>query len=251
MKNKEVVEKDVAIVKEVKKDIVVRMPQDVISEAIAKGANLEQIEKLMLLQEKWEANEARKAYHVAMAQFKTEAIEILKDAKVDYATKTGGRVKYNHASLANVISTVTPLLSKYGLSISWKPLQTSGNITITTMVTHALGHREEFSLTGPADDSGGKNSLQAIGSTASYLERYGTLAALGLATGGQDDDGQAAEVVEYITDKERSELTDLAIDCKADMPKFMDYLKVEDLTKLPKADFAKAKLALIAKKAKK
>ena len=230
----------------VAKAIVMRAPQEVISEAIAKGANLEQIEKLMLLQEKWEANEARKAYHVAMAQFKTEAIEILKDAKVDYATKTGGRVKYNHASLANVISTVTPLLSKYGLSISWKPLQTSGNITITTMVTHSLGHREEFPLTGPADDSGGKNSLQAIGSTASYLERYGTLAALGLATGGQDDDGQAAEI-EYIDDKMKHEILDLMAEGNVDSVKFFAYLKIDELAKMPKADFAKAKLALIAK----
>jgi len=241
----------VAVVAKTAVAVVQRAPQEVISEAIAKGANLEQIEKLMVLQEKWEANEARKAYHVAMAQFKTEAIEILKDAKVDYATKTGGRVKYNHATLFNIVNTVTPLLSKYGLSISWKPLQTPGNITITTMVTHVLGHREEFALTGPADDSGGKNSIQAIGSTASYLERYGTLAALGLATGGQDDDGQAAEAVEYIDDKQRHELTDLAVDCGADMPKFMAYLKVEDLAKLPKADFNKAKLALIAKKGKK
>lgn len=242
-------EKAVAI-KEVDAKVMQRQPQEVISEAIAKGANLEQIEKLMLLQEKWEANEARKSYHVAMAQFKTEAIEILKDAKVDYATKTGGRVKYNHATLSNIISTVTPLLSKYGLSISWKPLQSPGNITITTMVTHVLGHREEFALTGPADDSGGKNSIQAIGSTASYLERYGTLAALGLATANQDDDGQAAgQAVEYITDAERSELTDLAVDANASLPKLIAYLKVEDLAHLPKADFLKAKNALLAKKA--
>jgi len=243
--------KDTEVKAVVAKAVLQRAPQEVISEAITKGANLEQIEKLMILQEKWEANEARKAYHVAMAQFKTEAIEILKDAKVDYATKTGGRVKYNHATLFNIVNTVTPLLSEYGLSISWKPLQTPGNITITTMVTHVLGHREEFSLTGPADDSGGKNSIQAIGSTASYLERYGTLAALGLATGGQDDDGQTAEAIEYITDKQRSELTDMAVDCGANMPKFMAYLKVEDLSKLPKVDFGKAKLALIAKKGQK
>jgi len=236
-------------VKEKELKVIQRQPQDVISEAIAKGLNLKEIGEVMAYQERYEANQARKAYHVAMAQFKTEAIKILKDAKVDYITKTGGRVKYNHATLFNIINTVTPLLSKYGLSIAWKPLQTPGNITITTMITHILGHREEFPLTAGADDSGGKNAIQAVGSTTAYLERYGTLAALGLATGGQDDDGQVA-ATEYIDDKQRSELTDLAVDCGANMPKLMAYLKVEDLSKLPKSEFQKAKLALIAKKDK-
>ena len=234
--------KDVSVVEP---KAIQRAPQDVISEAIAKGADLEQIEKLMLLQEKWEANEARKAYHVAMAQFKTEAIEILKDAKVDYATKTGGRVKYNHATLFNIINTVTPLLSKHGLSIAWKPLQSPGSITITTMITHVLGHREEFALTGPADDSGGKNAIQAVGSTASYLERYGTLAALGLATGGQDDDAQSA--TEYIDDAQKSTLVDLMTATTTNMAKFCKAFEIEELAKLPKAKYQQAVTALNAK----
>ena len=236
--------KDVSVVEP---KAIQRAPQDVISEAIAKGADLEQIEKLMLLQEKWEANEARKAYHVAMSQFKTEAIEILKDAKVDYTTKTGARVKYNHATLFNIINTVTPLLSKYGLSVSWKPIQTPGNITITTMVTHVLGHREEFSLTGPVDDSGGKNAIQAVGSTASYLERYGTLAALGLATGGQDDDGQAAGT-EFIDDKQKSELVDMLTSRGIKLDFFCSKFNIKELAEFPKEKFAQAKLAIEMRK---
>jgi hypothetical protein len=139
-------------------------------------------------------------------------------------------------------------LSKYGLSASWSVKQ-NGTISVTCKITHIKGHFEETTLSAASDTSGSKNAIQAIGSTLTYLERYTLLALTGLATFDGDDDGQAAEV-EYISDKERHELTDLCVDAGADMPKFMAYLKVEDLGKLLKTDFNKAKLALIAKKGK-
>ena len=167
-------------------------PAGMIRAAVSGGADLEKLEKLLIIQERWEANEARKAYHVAMAAFKTTAPEtILKNKKVSYATKTGGTVKYSHATLANVVKAITAKLSEHGLSVSWPMKQEPTTITITCKITHILGHSEEFSLTGPADDSGGKNAIQAIGSTTQYLQRYTLLAAIGLATEGQDDDGIA------------------------------------------------------------
>jgi hypothetical protein len=54
-----------------------------------------------------------------------------------------------------------------------------------------MGHSERTTLSATADTSGSKNSIQAIGSTVTYLQRYTLLAAVGLAAGG-DDDGQAA-----------------------------------------------------------
>ena len=38
-------------------------PAFVISQAISSGADLDKLEKLLALQERWEANEAKKAYH--------------------------------------------------------------------------------------------------------------------------------------------------------------------------------------------
>lgn len=217
-------------------------PSEQIQLAINKGANLKEIKELMDLQERWEATEARKAYNKAMAEFKTNPPEINKDKTVKY-----GNTKYNHASLYNVTEKINSELSKYGLSASWTTQQ-NGSISVTCKITHVKGHSEETTLSAPSDTSGSKNAIQAIGSTITYLQRYSLLSILGLATYDQDDDGQTSQEVEYITDAQRHELTDMAIDCKADMPKFMNYLKIEDLSKLLKADFQKAKLALIAKK---
>jgi hypothetical protein len=240
--------KEVSVVEA--REVNVRVaPSALIELAISKGADLDKLDKLLTLQERYETMEAKKAYNKAMSDFKANPPEINKDKKVGYKPKDGGRdVSYRHASLYNVTDKINSELSKHGLSASWTTKQ-NGVILVTCKITHVRGHSEETTLSAAADTSGAKNAIQAIGSTITYLERYTLLALTGLATFEEDDDGQAT-AVEYIDDKMRNELTDLAVDCGADMPKFMAYLKVEDLTKLPKADFQKAKLALIAKKGK-
>ena len=45
-------------------------PMDMINTAIERGADIDQLTKLMDLQERWEANEARKAYQNAFHQSK-------------------------------------------------------------------------------------------------------------------------------------------------------------------------------------
>lgn len=167
-------------------------PSDIIRVAMTEKADLAQIEKLLELQERWEANQARKAYHKSMAEFKANPPKIFKDRKVGYDSKTGGKVNYNHASLGNIVEKISKELSKYGLSASWKTQQDK-NITVTCKLTHVQGYGEETSLTADADMSGSKNNIQAIGSTITYLERYTLLALTGLATYEQDTDGVASQ----------------------------------------------------------
>lgn len=164
-------------------------PSAMIELAVSKGANLEQLERLLNLRERYEANEAKKAYHKAMADFKAHAPQIMKDKKVGYKTDKGP-VGYAYASLYNVVKKISVELSKYGLSASWHTQQ-NGAITVTCKITHILGHSEEVTISAPADTSGAKNAIQAIGSTIAYLERYTILAATGLAAEDMDDDGKS------------------------------------------------------------
>ncbi len=229
--------------------IEVKPPAQLIALAIEKGGvDLDKLEKLMILQERHEANEARKAYNKAMAEFKANPPEINKDRKVSFAT-SAGKTSYTHASLYNVTEKINAALSKYGLSASWTTKQ-NGQIIVTCKITHVMGHCEETSLVAPSDTSGSKNTIQAIGSTITYLERYTLLALTGLATYEQDDDAQSAVAVEYIDEKQLSQLVDLATDTEADMKKFSAFLKVESLEKLPKAKYQEAYATLMARKTK-
>ena len=91
-------------------------PMGMMLAAIQQGATLEQVEKMMDLQERWERTEAKKAYDAAFANFKAEAVRIVKGRKV-----TDGPLKNkSYAELHDVVDAVTPALSKHGLSSSWK-----------------------------------------------------------------------------------------------------------------------------------
>jgi len=215
---------------------------EMISQAVAKGADLEKLSQLLTIKERWEANEAKKAYHKAMADFKKNPPKINKDQTVKYKD-----VKYNHASLDNAVGKITSELSKHGLSASWIPQQ-NGSITITCRITHVLGHSEDASLSASADNTGSKNSIQAMGSTITYLERYTLLAILGLATSEQDGDGQQAP--EFIDEAQLKVLKEGIAKLKVSEDMVLTYLGVDKLESLPKVDYQKAVSAIKAAKPK-
>ena len=226
--------------------IVGSSPASMMQVAISGGMDLEKLEKFMDLQEKYELREAKKAYVAAMAKFKRNPPDIEKDQTVSF--EVGNRTTtYKHASLSNVTKKINVGLSEHGLSSAWVTTQINGTITVTCKITHQLGHSEETSLTASPDTSGSKNSIQAIGSTISYLERYTLLALTGLATFDMDDDGKEGEV-EYITEKQVHTLTDMMLDKEADEAKFLEYMKIESLEKMPASKFSQAVAALKAKK---
>ncbi len=152
--------------------------------------DVDKLEALLKVQLQWEANEAKKAYVVAMAAFKENPPEILKDKTVNYSTK-GGVVNYKHATLHNVTTCINKALSEHGLTASWVTSQENGSVKVTCKITHVMGHSEECCLSAPPDATGSKNVIQAIGSTVTYLQRYTLLALTGLATADQDDDGKS------------------------------------------------------------
>lgn len=218
-------------------------PSELIMAAVTTGnIDLDKLKGLLELQNDWEANEARKAYHRAMSEFKANPPLINKDKKVGFDSKTGGgRVSYTHASLANVTNKINGELSKHGLSASWRTTQ-NGKIRVTCKITHVMGHSEETYLEADAEKSGAKNDIQAMGSTITYLERYTLLAMTGLATSDQDDDGKIAgdKPIDLIDEKDLGIIRDQIIELKIDEGKLTSYLGIENLEAMPKSLLPKA-----------
>lgn len=216
--------------------------------AIQKNYAPEFIEKMMDLQERHEANQAKKQYITAISNFKKIPLEILKDKKVSFQTSGGKTTEYDHASLANVVNTISTELGKNGLSASWKTEQGDKGIKVTCILTHSGGHSEEVSLTAAPDTSGVKNQIQAVASTVSYLERYTLLAITGLATKDMDNDGKGAgTMLEYITIDMQTEINDLIKSTKADKAKVLKYLKAESVETVLLSDYGRALVAFKAK----
>lgn len=154
--------------------------------AVQQGADLDKLERLMALQERWEATEARKAFDTAFAAFKAEAVRIVKNRHVMAGPLAGKK----YAELFSVVNAVTPALSTHGLSSSWQITKDEKDwIEVTCTIKHSAGHSESVSMGGPPDIGGAKNPIQARASTVSYLQRYTLKAITGLSEQDDDDDG--------------------------------------------------------------
>jgi len=133
-------------------------PLDVLRQAIAQGVSIDQLERLQAMHERWEANQARKAYRAAMNAFKAEAPTILKNkhVKIEPTDSSKRTAEYDHATIDHVCDAVIGLLAKHGLSHDWKTEQNGEWIKVTCILTHEGGPSEERSLMGVADNTGFK-----------------------------------------------------------------------------------------------
>lgn len=175
----------------------VATPAFLLQMAVEQGADLDRLERLMALQERWESNEAKKAFDTAFAAFKAEAVVLVKNKRVTNGPLNGKA----YAELHSIVNAVTPALSKHGLSSAWKITKDEKDwIEVTCTIRHSAGHSESVSMGGPPDAGGAKNAIQARASTVSYLERYTLKAITGLSEQEDDTDGNTSAAPEVPLD---------------------------------------------------
>jgi hypothetical protein len=196
-------------------------PLDMLNRAVETGASIEVLEKLMGLQERWESSQARKAYDNAIAKAKAEIPPIAKNAE--------GHNKKRYADFAAIARVVDPILSKNGLSYRFRTRQDDKLISVTCVLSHRDGHSEEATLAGPADNSGNKNAIQAIGSTLTYLQRYSLVQALGLSAADDDDGAKSGQVVDTLSDEQIGTIVELLDSYGIPREQFLKVLQVESL----------------------
>lgn len=218
-----------------------------VSQAIGQGANHETLQGIMDFVERAEANVAKKEYVMAMSGFRSECPTIVKTEEVDYSTAKG-QTNYKHANLAKALEQIHTILGKWELVPTWKTDNKDNQIVVTCCVTHSLGHCESTSLAAPADQSGGKNAIQAIGSTVSYLQRYTLFSILGLATREMDNDGQLPP--KYISETDIGIVNDWLKHTNSDTKKFCKIIGVESIALIEQKNL-KAAIDLLDDKAKK
>lgn len=215
-------------------------PMEMLDRAVSSGASVETLTQLMNLQERWEANQARKAFDDAMAAVKAVMPKIIKTKKVDFTTGRG-RTNYQYEDLASIMEQIGPVLSQHGLSVRYRTsAEPEKPITVTCIISHRLGHSEENTLMAGKDDSGNKNSIQAIGSTVTYLQRYTLKAALGLAASADDDGGksdQTQDASKTVTEAQQSVIRDLVEQGRLEVEQFCAFWKVEAISEIPMSKF--------------
>ncbi len=197
--------------------------------AIARAASdpnvdVTKMERLYAIHESMVARDALMQFTEAMNAFKANPPRIVKGKAVSF-----GQTHYSHATLSDVCEAITHGLSQHGISHRWLTEQADGRVRVTCILTHRAGHSERTTLESAADQSGGKNAIQAIGSAVTYLQRYTLLAATGLSTADQRDDDAAGGDEPRITQAQADELQAMLDGKGLDIAKFKRWAKVERL----------------------
>jgi hypothetical protein len=200
------------------------------------NTDMDKMERLMAMHERMLAQRARADFDAALAELQVELPSI--------GERGNAADRYTFALWEDINKAIKPILQKHGFSLSFRMDTTSG-VTVTGVLSHRNGHREETTITLPPDPSGNKPAVQAVASSVSYGKRYTAGALLNLTSHGEDDDAFGAS--SKITEEQEAELRELAESVGADLPRFLAYMKVGSLSAIPAKDFNKAKSALKAK----
>lgn len=97
--------------------------------------------------------------------------------------KVNPHLKSKYADLSEVLNTVRPVLSKFGLSVIQSPSFSSNIVSVETMLLHSSGQFISDSCSCPV----AKQDAQGIGAAITYLRRYSLAAFVGISQ--EDDDG--------------------------------------------------------------
>lgn len=228
-------------------------PFNLIETAIRSNVSVEQLEKLMAMQERWEAKKSRKEFFAALAKFQSKCPVIEKKGKAAFdSTKAGGgKVKYNYATLDAIIDQIKEPLKENGLTYRWEFAEDAATIVVTCVITHKAGHEEKTTFSAAHDITGAKNAIQSKGSTLTYLQRYTLIGALGIATGEEDIDGAQASdsttihpAIQELIDKcDTTDELGLIWDDRVDLQKFKPFIAAMSKRKTQIAEAQKAKQA--------
>jgi len=211
-------------------------PMEIISAAVASGMPPEALGKLVELAERMDANNARKAFSEAMARFGSICPPVQRKTENSQfqITRDGRKVNRMYASLDDIAATVRKPLAECGLSYRWSnAVVDGGKLTITCVVSHEMGHAESSSITLPTESRAGCSEAQKIGSVNTYAQRYSLVNALGLTSCDEDNDGNAEQLPECITEGQAIEIADLLEHSGADRGKFLEWIGAASIAQIP------------------
>lgn len=167
--------------------------------------DIEKMERLMAMHERMQARSAEAEFSKAMAEMQCEIPSIAERGKGH------GTIKY--ATLEDINDVMKPIMQRFGFAISFKVVHANTGVSVTGILMHKAGHREDTTMLLPSDTSGSKNAVQAVGSSTSYGKRYVMCALLNITTRGEDDDGLAAVPVANITQPQVAAINALLARC--------------------------------------
>jgi hypothetical protein len=210
-------------------------------------ADLEKLERMMTMYDRLKSKEAELAHNAAKGRIlkKLAEIKIVKNRPALHEIENGKLQKRTHeafkyAPLEEIDRHLRPLLAAENMDLSYSvEPQPGGEILIRGRLKHLPGgYFEDSFMSAPPDTTGGKSSVQAVGSTNSFLRRYIVCNIFNIVVVGDDDDGNGGTIDEAQTET----ILDLIKRAKAG-PKFLKYMKARSVEEVGSLEAAVATIA--------
>ncbi len=210
-------------------------------------AAVEAVERLFRLQVEKDAIQSKKAYMAAMARLANILPIVDRNGRVKYEGKDGkAGMDRTYGKYEDIDEAIRPLYAEEGFSVSWKTAEgAGGKIRMFGVNSHREGHSEEAFIDLPHDSSGGKNAIQAIGSSVlGYGRRMLTTMIFNVRIAGADNDG---ENLTPITEEQVAFLDNLLIATGTTAKGFSIISGTADLNDIAQRDYQRCKTALETK----
>lgn len=148
------------------------------------SCDLDKMERLMQMHERFQAKQAEQQYAEALAAMQQELPAI--------AERGNAAGRYTYALWEDINERLKPILARHGFALTFRTPRNDKGVEVEGVLTHRGGHSERTSMVLPSDTSGSKNAVQAVASSVSYGKRYTAGALLNFTTHGEDDDAYRA-----------------------------------------------------------
>lgn len=169
--------------------------------------NIEKMERLLDMYERIQKRDAEAAFNADFSNLQAELPSISKEGEILVFNKDARKneVRGNYMKFEDINEVCKPIMQRHGFGVTFQTATVGGKVAVTATLRHRLGHKETNGpLELPADTTGSKNSVQAIGSSVSYGKRYTLCGILNISASGEDDNAQTA-VAEADPRRSRSE----------------------------------------------
>ncbi|MFQ5976107.1 MAG: ERF family protein [Candidatus Hydrothermarchaeales archaeon] len=185
-----------------------------------------------------------------MSELQGKLINIQKELKAP-KTQTNTFGKYRYRSCEDILEAVKPLCAEQGVLLYITDrVKEIGSRVYVEAVASLFYKEEHFSVSAYAREAEvkkGMDEAQITGACSSYARKY-ALNGLFLIDDTKDPDTQDNTDEGYIDEKQLNTIRDYVDNKNVDKEKFLEYMGIDSIEKMPKSKYQKAVAALEAKK---
>ncbi len=212
------------------------------------AVDVDKMERLMQMHERFVDRQAAAAFNAAMVKAQQDIKPVARRA---FNAQTSSR----YAKLEDIDEAVSPIYTAAGFSLSFGSADSTlaGHLRVVCDVMHEQGHTKQYQMDLPLDAAGiagkvNKTGVHAHGSTHSYARRYLTMNIFNVVMCDEDNDGNPPPPeAPVVTDAQARLLNSLLTKCSTKAKSAFAGL-YGDPASVPKSEFDKV-LGMLTKSA--